>query len=232
MLMRPDLRTQQRDFLLEITRAITAQLDLSEVLRRVLRASLVMLAGRVGIIALSDKQDGRFTVRAYSGIALETVPQLNIKLQELMEPAEAGGFSREFLDSKLREMADAVDTRLAQSIAMPLVFANRPLGLLIVFRSYQTAITPEDLSALQSFADQAAIAVNNAQLYGELFSERQRLEAIINSSGDGLLIFNPDLTIQLANSAFERMSGWRQDEIIGMPKSEVIVWENLGGRGY
>ena len=60
MLMRPDLRTQQRDFLLEISRAITAQLDLSEVLRRVLHASLVMLAGRVGIVALSDKHDGAF----------------------------------------------------------------------------------------------------------------------------------------------------------------------------
>ena len=225
--MRPDLRTQQRDFLLGITRAITAQLDLSEVLRRVLHASLVMLAGRVGIIALSDKQDGRFTVRAYSGIDSATVPHLNIKLQELMEPVDEGDFSREFLDSKLREMADTIDTRLVQSIAMPLVFANNPLGLLIVFRSYQTAIKPEDLNALQSFADQAAIAVNNAQLYGEIYSERQRLEAIINSSGDGVVILNPDLTIQRSNSAFERMTGWRKDDLIGMPKSDVILWDNL-----
>ena len=50
MLMRPDSKTQQADFLLEITRAITAQLDLGEVLRRVLHASVVMLAGRVGVI--------------------------------------------------------------------------------------------------------------------------------------------------------------------------------------
>ena len=227
MLMRPDLRTQQRDFLLEITRAITAQLDLSEVLRRVLHASLVMLAGRVGIIALSDKQDGKFTVRAYSGIATDAVPQLDVKLQELMEPLGEGGFSREFLDSKLREMADTIDTRLVQSIAMPLVFANNPLGLLIVFRSYQTAITPDDVNTLQSFADQAAIAVNNAQLYGEISNERQRLEAIINSSGDGVLILKPDLTIQQANSAFERMTGWNKDELVGLSKSEVINWANL-----
>ena len=125
MLMRPDLRTQQRDFLLEITRAITAQLDLSEVLRRVLHASLVMLAGRTGIVALSDKRDGKFYVQAYSGLSPDDVPQLNIKLQELMVPADEGGFSREFLDSKLREMADTVDPRLAQSIAMPLVFARQ-----------------------------------------------------------------------------------------------------------
>ncbi len=229
MLMRPDLRAQQGDFLLEISRAITAQLDLSEVLRRVLRASLVMLAGRVAIIALRDKQAGKFTVRAYSGIDAESLPALNIKLQELMAPADEGAFSREFLDSKLREMAEAIDPRLAQSVAMPLVFARDPLGLLIVFRSYQTAITPEDVKALQSFADQAAIAVNNAQLYGAISKERKRLEAIINSSGDGVLILNPDLTIQRANQAFERMTGWRVEELAGLEKRDVIVWSTLEG---
>ncbi len=227
MLMRPDLRTQQRDFLLEISRAITAQLDLSEVLRRVLHASLVMLAGRVGIVALSDKHDGAFSVRAYSGIAADDLPQLNGKLQELMQPQEEGGFSREFLNSKLREMADLVDPRLAQSIAMPLVFARNPLGLLIVFRSYQTSITQEDLKTLQSFADQAAIAVNNAQLYGEINQEHQRLEAILNNSGDGVFILNPDLSFQRVNQAFERITGWRREDAIGLPKNDVIVWDAL-----
>ena len=227
MLMRPDLRTQQRDFLLEITRAITAQLDLSEVLRRVLHASLVMLAGRVGVVALSDRHDGIFTVRAYTGIAADEVPQLNGKLHELMTPQDEGGFSREFLNNKLREMADVIDPRLAQSIAMPLVFAQKPLGLLIVFRSYQTSITPEDLNTLQSFADQAAIAVNNAQLYGEINQERQRLEAILNNSGDGVFIMTPDLTIKQANLAFERMTGWRQEDAINRHKSDIIVWEAL-----
>ena len=227
MLMRPDLRTQQRDFLLEITRAITAQLDLGEVLRRVLHASLVMLAGRVGIVALRDRHDGSFSVRAYSGIAADDVAQLNSKLQELMQPQEEGGFSREFLNRQLREMADLIDPRLAQSIAMPLVFASAPLGLLIVFRSYQTSITPEDLRSLQSFADQAAIAVNNAQLYGEINQEHQRLEAILNNSGDGVFILNPDLSFQQMNQAFERMTGWRNEDAADRPIKDVIVWEAL-----
>ena len=136
------MRSQQRDFLLEITRAITAQLDLSEVLRRVLHASLVMLAGRVGIVALSEKRDRQILRCAPTAASPPTMcPQLNDKLQELMNPQDEGGFSREFLNSKLREMSEAIDPRLAQSIAMPLVFAQHPLGLLIVFRSYQTSIT-------------------------------------------------------------------------------------------
>lgn len=213
--------------MLEITRAITAQLDLGEVLRRVLHASVVMLAGRIGIVALRDEHEDRFHVRAYTGVSEVMVPDLNEKLQELMNPDDEQGFSREFLNAKLREMAETIDSRLVQSIAMPLVFADSPLGLLIVFRSYHTEITPEDLNTLQSFADQAAIAVHNAQLYGELDQEHQRLEAIVNNSGDGVFILNPDLTFQQANIAFERMTGWRRVQIIDLPKGDVISWQRL-----
>ena len=225
--MRPDLRTQQRDFLLQITRAITAQLDLDEVLRRVLYASVAMLAGRVGIVALRDEREAAINVKAFAGISSDIVPELNQKLQELLDPDEEQGFSREFLNAKLREMADTIDRRLAQSIAMPLVFARSALGLLIVFRSYQTEITPEDINTLQSFADQAAIAVHNAQLYGDLNQEHQRLEAIINNSGDGVFILNPDLTFQQANVAFERMTGWSKEALADRPQSEVIRWQRL-----
>lgn len=226
MLMRPDSKTQQRDFLLEITRAITAQLDLGEVLRRVLHASVVMLAGRVGIIALRNEHDDMFYVRAYTGISSDIVPDLNQKLLELME-GTGDGMSRDFLNEKLREMADTIDAELQQSVAMPLVFAQNPLGLLIVFRSYQTTITPDDLTTLQSFADQAAIAVHNAQLYERINQEKQRLAAILNNGGDGVFILAPDLTFEQVNMAFERMTGWRTDDIVGLHKDDVIIWDKL-----
>ncbi len=230
MLMRPDSKTQERDFLLEITRAITAQLDLSEVLRRVLHASVVMLAGRVGLVALRDEHDDMFYVRAYSGITSDHVPALNEKLFELMDGKSNDGFSREFLNKKLREMADTIDTKLEQSVAMPLVFAQNPLGLLIVFRSYQTTITADDLTTLQSFADQAAIAVHNAQMYGHINEERQRLAAILDNSGDGVFILDPDLTFQQVNRAFERMTGWLTEDVIGLPKEAVIIWDKLDSK--
>ena len=229
MLMRPDLRTQQRDFLLGITRAITAQLDLGEVLRRVLHASLVMLAGRVGIVALSNKTDGRFYVRASSGIAADAVPELNIRLQELMEPGDAEGFSREFLNKKLREMADAIDSELAQFIAMPLVFAQNPLGLLIVF-----PLLPDRHHArrLDDAAKLRRPSRHRREQRPALRRHTARTSApgsLLNSSGDGVLILDPGLLIQRANDSFARMSGWGKDDLIHLPKQEVIVWDRRDG---
>jgi PAS domain S-box-containing protein len=222
MLTPPDYPVRQRDFLLEISRAITAQLDLTEVLRRVLHASVVMTAARVGVVALRH-DDMRFVVRAYTGISKEQLGHLNVKLQELV--AGAGeNFDIDFLNAKLREMAEAIDPALAQSIAMPLVFADKPLGLLIVFRSYQAHIIASDLQILQSFADQAAIAVHNAQLYGAINQERQRLSAIINNSGDGVMMLDEDLHVVQVNRAFEFMTGWSARDAVGLTHDEVVQW--------
>ncbi len=226
MLMRPDHRVRQRDFLLEISRAITAQLDLTEVLRRVLYASVVMLAGRVGLVALRSDNDGEFYVRALSGIPQERVPDLNQKLHDIFSQSDELANS-EYLDAKLREMATLIDEDLAQSVAMPLVFAEQPLGVLIVFRSYKTTITPDDLLVLQSFADQAAIAVHNAQLYERINYERGRLQAILDHSGDGVMILDSHLEILHINTAMEQITGWSSDEAVGHYQEEVIVWQSL-----
>jgi PAS domain S-box-containing protein len=225
MLMLPDFRVRQRDFLLEILRAITAQLDLSEVLRRVLNASVAMMAGQNGLIALRAP-DGYFYVRAITGIDSEQIPPLNKKLHELVNRLNHED-ETETLNSILVEMQELIDPTLNQAIALPLVFAAEPLGLLIVFRSYRSVVTPNDLQVLQSFADQAAIAVHNAQLYEKIDQERMRLAAILDHSADGVMILAPDLTILHFNQALERMTGWQAEEAIGANQDTVLTWAKL-----
>lgn len=226
MLSLPDFPVRQRDFLLEITRAITAQLDLGEVLRRVLYASTVMITGRVGLIALRNEIDGLFYVRALSGIDKDRAALINEKLHELVIGSDDVESYR-YLDLKLREIAEIIDESLRQSVAMPLTFAGNPLGLLIVFRSYQANVTQNDMQIMQSFADQAAIAVHNAQLYERIDQERQRLAAILENSADGFMILDADLIILQVNYAFEKITGWPANEAVGLSQDDVIIWERL-----
>ena len=225
MLSLPQYPLLQRDFLLEISRAITSQLDLNEVLRRVLRASVAMTAARAGIIALRIHND-HFAVRARTGIAAEHIPFLNEKLNEIV--SEVGShFSHEFFDAKLREMAQIIDPTLAQAVAMPLVSGDKAPGLLIIFRSYAATITSNDLQLLQSFADQAAIAVHNAQLYERVNLERQRAQAILHNAADGIMLLDGQLIIQQVNRAFEQMTAWPASDAVGRPLEEVLTWDKL-----
>lgn len=223
MLSLPDVQIRQRDFLLQISRAITAQLELGEVLRRVLQASVVMTTAQVGLVALNT--DERFRVRAFSNLTEEQIELANHHLDGLVE-----GISREgdtsILDRELKSLAAAIDPALRQALALPLIFAGKPLGLLIVFRNYSVPISANDVQVLQSFADQAAIAVKNAQLYAAVSQERRQLQAILEHSADGVMILGADLTIQHFNEALVRMTGWPSRDAVGAPHDTIIRWAN------
>jgi len=57
--MLPDFRVRQRDYLLEIARLLTQELDLEKLLERILRVSIEMLAGQAGLIALKETEGWR-----------------------------------------------------------------------------------------------------------------------------------------------------------------------------
>jgi PAS domain S-box-containing protein len=223
MLMLLDFRVRQRDFLLEISRAITAQLDLGEVLRRVLNASVAMLGGQVGMITLRDSS-GSYRVRATMGVESARVAEINTRLQEIFETADET-LDYDTMQTHLGEIASSLDKRLKQPFALPLIFAGEPLGLLIVFRGYTATATPDDMQVLQSFADQAAIAVHNAQLYERIDHERKRLAAILQHSADGVMILDAQARVISLNRALERMTGWRSEDAAGLDQDEVIVWK-------
>ena len=65
--MLPDFRVRQRDYLLEISRALTQELDQEKLLARILLIAVEMLAGQAGIIALKERDGWR--VAAAHGIA-------------------------------------------------------------------------------------------------------------------------------------------------------------------
>jgi len=226
MLMLHDFRVRQRDFLLEISRAMTAHLDLGEVLKLVLNASVVMLSGEVGLIALRNVNTGRYEIRATTtGINDDQVDTLAKQLLELTA-SETDRLDAARVNEKMRQMATSLHPRLKQSIALPLVMGGEPMGLLIVFRAYRGNATPDDVQVLQSFADQAAIAVYNAQLYAGIDHERRRLAAILQNSADGVMILNDEQHIVSFNRALERMTAWAAEDAVGLHVSNVIHWED------
>lgn len=227
MLLLPDYRVRQRDLLLEISRAMTAQLDLSEVLRLVLKASVLMLAGHVvGLIALRDSSTEQYRIRATINIDSSKLPDLEKQVAELVTGANKG-LEFQHLEENLREMAAVIDQGLKQLFPMPLAIAGEPVGLLLVFRDYVGTTTPNDIQILQSFADQAAIAVHNAQLYENMDRERKRLDAFVKYSADGVMILDANLRILRFNRALERMTGWRADDAQSRDQDEVIVWSRI-----
>src|SRR5512142_755214 len=149
MLMLPDYRVRQRDFLLEISRALTSQLDLDEVLRLILEAAVSMLAGSVGLIALREP-DRTFKARATIGVGEEHIRLFGPLLDGITDDTEQG-LDIEELDRKMRLVARRLDIRLRQVVALPLLMRGEVVGVIFVFRAYAGQSTTNDRIVLQSF---------------------------------------------------------------------------------
>jgi PAS domain S-box-containing protein len=216
--MLPDFRVRQRDYLLEISRALTQELDLEKLLARILGISIEMLAGQAGLIALKE-QDG-WRVAAAHGIA----PAFLSYLTPLLGEEKVRELDVSELNRMLKGLTYTASKGLLNGVGLPLAANKQLIGVIFIFRNYSDLFSPNDRRLLQSFADQAAIAVYNAQLYGQVSYEKQRLDALLDSAADGILILNADHTIERVNSSFEKMIGQNRAEITGKPHEEVIQW--------
>ena len=220
--MLPDFRVRQRDYLLEIARALTQELDQKKLLARILRIAIEMLAGQAGLIALRDQPSDGWRVATAHGIP----PAFLRYLEPLLAEEQAAELNVEELNRMLKELTYTASMGLLNGTGLPLNAHGRVIGVIFIFRSYPDLFSNNDQQLLQSFADQAAIAVYNAQLYGQISYEKQRLDALIDSAADGIVILNADHTVERVNDAFERMFGQTDEEVRGHKHEEIIRWVN------
>ncbi len=224
--MLPDYRVRQREYLLEISRALTAQLNLDELLQMVLEAATKMLAGQAGLIALRGP-DGGFTIQASYGLPRALAPYFEPLLTDIPDDADRSRFHIPGLAEKLGRVAAGLGLRLQQVVALPMAIKRELIGVLYVFRAYGTRFTANDRQVLASFADQAAIAVHNAQFYECLSQEKRRLGAILEYSADGVLLLDSAQRIVVFNRALAQLSGWSAAEALGRHHDEIIRWARL-----
>jgi PAS domain S-box-containing protein len=216
--MLPDFRVRQRDYLLEISRALTQELDLDKLLARILRISIEMLAGQAGILALKETNGWR--VASAHGIP----PAFLSYLQPLLAEEKASELNLVELNRMLKDLAYTASMGLLNGVGIPLAANGQVIGVIFIFRSYPDLFSTNDKLLLQSFADQAAIAVFNAQLYKQITYEKSRLDALVDSAADGILILNADHTIERCNIAFEKLFGHSRADIQSKAHADIIHW--------
>ena len=132
----PDFRVRQRDYLLEILRAITQELDLDKVLARILHISIEMMAGQAGLIALRDVQKG-WSVAVSQGIPAVFLQKLDPLLAQV--PLENDPAKNELSDITrlLQGLTRAASIGLLTSVGLPLIARKQVTGVLFIFRNYQ-----------------------------------------------------------------------------------------------
>ncbi len=217
----PDFRVRQRDYLIEIIRALTQRLDLESVLARILEAATEMLAGHAGLVALRDDA-GIFRVAIQYHVTPEFVRHFDSILRDVPGRGDPARFAISEIERRLVEVGQKFD--LSGTVGLPLQAGEELVGLLLVFRTFSSPIGNNDRQLMQAFADQAAVAVSNARLYEQTANERRRLDAILEGSADGIAILEPGHKVLRWNRALARMTYVPAPNAVGQRYDDLIRW--------
>ncbi len=222
-----DVRILQREYLLAISRALTAELDLYDLLRLILRSAVDLVAGQAGMITLVDPDGVTFRLAAVIGIPAHQVDHFAPLLRDLPYTEESERETIPEMMRRLEQVSDTSNLNFTQVIRLPMNSGGKIIGLIYIFQSGNYYFANDAPNLLRSFAEQAAIAVKNARLYEQVNKEKQRLDAILEGSADGVMILDRTLRITVFNQSLSNMTGWPASEAIGRMHDEVINWVRL-----
>lgn len=234
-----DYRVRQRDYLLSIAQALVSRLNLRAVLRLILQGAVDLLQGQVGLIALRTEK-GKFAFWASYGLPPTLVTSFESLVENVPDVTNPAEFFIPELGERLGEIAEETGLLLRQVVALPMMVEPQPLkagisrragghaqellGVIFVFRSHSLHFSLDDHQVLASFADYAAIAVNNARLYETAVTERRRMDALLDVSADGIMVLGPDLNVTRINRTLSTLTSWPGEEAVGHPYDDLIVW--------
>lgn len=77
-------------------------------------------------------------------------------------------------------------------VSVPLKLKNSIFGCLTLFKKKDFFMTDAEKAVIQLFASQAAAAINTAQMYGELITERDFSEVVLTNMATGIMVLDSE----------------------------------------
>ena len=172
LLQKAEHRARELTSLYEVGQVITSSLDLDTVLKRIMHAAVDLLEVEAGSLVLVDPHSQDLVFRIALGARSEQVQQLRLPAGTgIMGQVAATGQSIIVNDAqndpRFYRGADTLSGFHTRSIlAAPLRAHDQVIGVVEVMNRIDgQPFLPEHRDLLTTFADQAAIAIENAQVY-------------------------------------------------------------------
>ncbi len=111
-------------------------------------------------------------------------------------------------------------------ILAPLTVRGKVIGVLLADRAHQeTAITNADKEFVVSFANQIAIALDNAMLYRKLEISERKYRELVENAHEGIWIIDEKGVIKFANRRLQEITGY--DPLVGKHIHDLVDWYNM-----
>ncbi len=239
-------RVSQLAALGEIGRNIASMLELDSLLELTVSLIHESFGYRYVSILLIDSVTGMISIRA--GAGFDVAPTRGIFLEVgkdgICGHVAATGEHLLVGDIRLEPRYFPIDELpdVRSALTVPVSVKGRVIGVLDVQSDKVNAFDEQDVFIIRIMADQAAIAIENAQLFEQaakdltergiaekaLEAEKEMLAVTLRSIGDAVIATDTAGEIIMINRVAEELTGWLQDEAEGKKLTGVfrIINEN------
>jgi signal transduction histidine kinase len=176
--------TDELTLINEISRRISASLDLENTLNAIVKASAELIPCSLAEVSLWDEKTDLLTTQA-----IECEPGRSYPIGQAYPPGEGytGWVVRHRRPLFIPDVEARKDIRphilpgekpFKAYAGLPLMAGDRFHGVLVLVADQVDAFNERDLRLLRTLADQAAIAIQNARVYEELARRNRELSAL------------------------------------------------------
>ncbi len=208
-------RAQELNVLYGVGKSVSSSLNLEEVLHRVVEAAVYVVGAEEGMLMLLDEEQGELYIRASKNLDSKAQSMrkrvndsLAGKVLQTKRAIAVGG------DSQWKRTHTAL---LVKSlIYVPLILQDKPIGVLgVTNRVKETSFDSNDTRALSALAGYTTIAINNANIFSQIQSERTILSSVVERTEDAVLVLDMRNKVMLSNKAARAA--------LNLPEAHLVV---------
>lgn len=210
----------------EATKAIASTLRLSELLATVVKLASEVVRAESGSLLLMDQATGELYFDIALGDKGDALQQIRLKKGEgiagwVAENRKAAVVNDVASDPRWTQKADKKTKFTTRAIlAVPMLVKDKLIGVMeAINHADGSPFTENDVQMLETFASQAAIAIENARLFESIRQEREKMSTILGEMAEGALLLESTGKIILGNPAAHML--------LGQEKLENMNWPSL-----
>ena len=229
-------RGEQLDLatVIKVLQAVSGETELEQLITFLMRLALEHAGAQRGLLILPH--GAGYRIEAEAGIAGEAVTVALSRAEVSAADMPESALNYVLRTREIVVLADATVQspfpddeylrrhRVRSLLCMPLLKQTRPIGVIYLENNLTSGVfTPARMALLELLASEAAISLENSQLYGQLREREARLRRLVEANVVGIVIAALDGRIIDANDAFLRIVGYdREDVAAGLPR-----WQDL-----
>lgn len=218
--------------------ALNSTLDLDEVLDRILGFAALLVphdAAQIALLQAGVAYEVRS--RGHNRESSETIPLFSINAMPNM---------REMIETRQPVIipdvpeAERLSPWVRSRLGAPICIGQEVVGFIYLDSARPAAFDAHYAGQLQAFAEQASGAIQNALMYqtiqsytdtleqrvaertAELSQAKERVEAILNSASDAIILVSAHGVIEQVNPAFSELFGYTIEKIFRKPFTSLF----------